>query len=333
MKPWQGQNTLLYAASSICVDKIEGKGNGILALQAILPNTTLLVENLLIHWPQGKYNPVQAVCELATSDLVRAVDHLFPYTLESLPPQAETRISEQDVGRLETLISDTSIDQALPQVQITFDDRNTRLAELRLLYLKLECNSFPTGLLPNLAYANHSCSPNSQVEVQDDGSYRLVSIKCIARNEEVTICYLNLYQEPMLVNERRRKLESQYLFTCMCVMCQGGSREGVKCPLHYQDHLGIIRNDVCDVRGCSVRTSKVDAKVEKLVVGARRAIAILVDSNHSDRHARKSSSSNPAGEKVVEARQQLRHLKERAKGLLEPNHFLFDILEYWLSAA
>mmetsp|Transcript_14904 Transcript_14904/g.35114 ORF Transcript_14904/g.35114 Transcript_14904/m.35114 type:complete len:468 (-) Transcript_14904:31-1434(-) len=73
--------------------------------------------------------------------------------------------------------------------------------------------------------ANHSCTPNAAVVVPNSGSGQLVCIRPVARDEEITVSYLNakeLYMEP---HERVLRLRRGWEFVCACPSCASGRPE------------------------------------------------------------------------------------------------------------
>ncbi|ORY45185.1 hypothetical protein BCR33DRAFT_765618 [Rhizoclosmatium globosum] len=96
--------------------------------------------------------------------------------------------------------------------------------EILRYYFVVECNSFPTGLLVTLSYANHSCDPNCAVFEEDPDeaglpTYTLTSKRMIAPGEEITISYIDLVAMVELAEDRQRRLEEHFLFYCTCEWC------------------------------------------------------------------------------------------------------------------
>ena len=74
-------------------------------------------------------------------------------------------------------------------------------------------------LVPAAALINHSCCPNAH-HLSEGPELVLRSYRKIAKNEEITIAYINTAQ---LFEERQEKLSASYAFTCQCAKCADGS--------------------------------------------------------------------------------------------------------------
>lgn len=89
--------------------------------------------------------------------------------------------------------------------------------------------SAPTGLLPLLARANHSCVPNTEFHWnQEEGLEELRATADIKAGEELVDCYLDLTAEGRISRrERWELLRAGYGFECNCQACslEGEERE------------------------------------------------------------------------------------------------------------
>lgn len=63
---------------------------------------------------------------------------------------------------------------------------------------------------------NHSCLPNAQSTVEDDGKVAVRALRDIAADEEVTISYIDAMQD---YDVRRKTLKEHYGFDCSCGRC------------------------------------------------------------------------------------------------------------------
>merc|ERR1711939_901583 len=68
-----------------------------------------------------------------------------------------------------------------------------------------------------MGYTNHSCEPNAQATIDDDGFVCLRAIRPIAVGEEVSISYVDLSSN---YDERQKVLTEHYGFTCKCGRCK-----------------------------------------------------------------------------------------------------------------
>ena len=75
------------------------------------------------------------------------------------------------------------------------------------------------GLYPGGAFFNHSCTPNVDYLVGQDGVMRKVTIRNVKKGEQLTITYTDLVSSPTL--QRREFLEQQFHFSCACQRCDG----------------------------------------------------------------------------------------------------------------
>ena len=74
------------------------------------------------------------------------------------------------------------------------------------------------GLYLGVSLVNHDCTPNCWVHFNDKGKLSLRTLRQIAHNEPLSICYL---EHPMPSFVRRAQLQSTYGFSCSCLQCRG----------------------------------------------------------------------------------------------------------------
>lgn len=69
------------------------------------------------------------------------------------------------------------------------------------------------------ARINHSCQPNAQVMAQEfvDARIDLIAAQDIVPGEEILISYIQCRKKSTA--QRRRELQTKYLFTCDCIQC------------------------------------------------------------------------------------------------------------------
>lgn len=75
------------------------------------------------------------------------------------------------------------------------------------------------GLYYRVALINHSCAPNSVINITDEKKIKIVAVVDIKKGEEVTLNYLppsNGSAEPLRKFKRLPTLESDFQFRCDC---------------------------------------------------------------------------------------------------------------------
>ncbi|KAJ3074680.1 SET and MYND domain-containing protein 3 [Podochytrium sp. JEL0797] len=189
-------------SASINAQPIPGKGNGFVSYDPELTSARLLFRARQLE---------------STAHLLK---NLFPATLDLIPHPRRSQIPESVTSASLRLV--TAWEQTTPPP--TTLPPPTRDDILRF-YFVVECNSFPTGLLVTLSYANHSCDPNCEVFEHDPAEpgglplYSLTSKRAIRVGEEITISYIDLVANVELCEDRQRRLEEHFLFRCRCEWC------------------------------------------------------------------------------------------------------------------
>eukprot|EP00842_Homolaphlyctis_polyrhiza_P001119 jgi/Hompol1/2007/HPOL_005814-RA len=93
-------------------------------------------------------------------------------------------------------------------------------SEMLQLMCKIAVNAMSiergVGIFAKLSAVNHSCDPNACVVFGLGGLGRLVAMKSIAVDQEVTISYIDQFQAKKM---RQRQLREQYFFECVCSLC------------------------------------------------------------------------------------------------------------------
>ncbi len=114
------------------------------------------------------------------------------------------------------------------------------VGDIARLYTQFKCNNFgilddllkcyAAGVFPAAALLNHSCDPNCVLQFNDNNILRIIAVKEIAIDEEITHSYTDL---ALPTESRKNKLKSVYGFDCACCRCSAGantpsaSREGL----------------------------------------------------------------------------------------------------------
>lgn len=107
--------------------------------------------------------------------------------------------------------------------------------QLRLLLMRLECNTFDLGLYPHSSFFNHSCRPTAQGFAVHGGlapMLEVVAISDLDQGGEVAVSYLS-DQELCLPTDQRQANLVSYGFVCNCRVCTAevyDVSEGVVCP-------------------------------------------------------------------------------------------------------
>ena len=75
-----------------------------------------------------------------------------------------------------------------------------------------------SGVFPSIALINHSCRPNSEVQLTDEGFLRVVTREDVAAGNALTLSYLPLPipPPPYGVAGRHRDLKNAFFFECDC---------------------------------------------------------------------------------------------------------------------
>merc|ERR1711920_136405 len=71
-----------------------------------------------------------------------------------------------------------------------------------------------------VALFNHSCVPNADWRLDDDGSVCVYALRNVRAGEELCLSYIDGALE---YTERRAKLEEAFFFTCDCSACTAGT--------------------------------------------------------------------------------------------------------------
>ncbi|KAJ3021860.1 UNVERIFIED_CONTAM: hypothetical protein HDU68_009428 [Siphonaria sp. JEL0065] len=218
-------------SKSIQAQPIPGKGNGFVCIdQSGIEEGTLLLRETVFEGWGASYAPPTAAANLIyrskkDATVKSRLAHLFPFELSQL--------SQSDIDRIPA----TSIDLTRFILKSLDHTDNTPDSIILRHIFVIECNSFPSGLLLTLSYANHSCEPNAKVFEEegingDHPIYSLWTTRDIQPGEEILISYIDMETQIHEHEARKRKLESKFCFTCGCGVClcevpRIGALEGV----------------------------------------------------------------------------------------------------------
>ncbi|KAI9199492.1 uncharacterized protein BJ171DRAFT_518553 [Polychytrium aggregatum] len=306
---------------------VDGKGNGGIAVEHIKAGTCLLSERPWVEWSREDYEPWTAVAEIlaradAGQDTWVDLDHLYPGNVASLPPTRQYEWRDMQIP--------TSVLQSFPSAS------RDEIARLRLI---LDCNAFPSGLVINLAYLNHSCTPNCQVleySTARGPEYSLFALCDIGAGQELTISYLDLALTAQLSQARQRKLEQQYFFSCQCRRCTDLEDESLAC-LQCD---GGVDWETGKCSGCQAAlgrsklaktVSKLDDLLEELESLAADAVLAcpILQPDGSYRIESECAQPDELLATVAALSQRLRTIQSKAKPIVHPGHFILKLVQAW----
>lgn len=101
--------------------------------------------------------------------------------------------------------------------------------------LKLNSVHLPgqgAGVFATISRANHSCQPNARFKFGPGRTYcSLVAMRRLAAGDEITVSYIS-ESNMLLPISHRRKMLSNWNFTCCCPRCAASSDDtrGMRCP-------------------------------------------------------------------------------------------------------
>ncbi|KAJ3339344.1 hypothetical protein HDU93_008349 [Gonapodya sp. JEL0774] len=160
---------LLFCHPSLRIKSELGRGRFLSVADSVPKDTLLIAERTLVSWEWGTLDPVVAAvkCAIAarSDDAVRdgggddrnGDGHREVTTaLAQLWPRSESDVPKM---RWEQLVNGVEGEKLREMAR----EYGLDPSELPRLHLVAECNSFPTGLLPNMAMANHACVASARV--------------------------------------------------------------------------------------------------------------------------------------------------------------------------
>ncbi|KAI9335664.1 hypothetical protein BDR26DRAFT_521898 [Obelidium mucronatum] len=307
-----------YLSPSVKAQAIPGKGNGFVCCgpEGVREGTLLLRERVFEAWAPGTYAAASIAARLLfrcrqDASNVALLSQLFPATIDMISKARRDQIPAAAVESALRLVAawEAEADAEAPG---TSAERVLPLSRDSLLrfYFVVECNSFPTGLLVTLSFANHSCNPNCAVFEQDPDPcdaekkpiYTLTAKRDICIGEEITISYIDLVAMVELSEDRQRRLEEHFLFHCSCEWCnspldrvgllkdvpedspllKGPLFEDFSCSAFPQNDKGDCENgmvgrlsgvcSICSRQVTQKMLDKVQEKADRLMVGLRRTL-------------------------------------------------------------
>ena len=98
------------------------------------------------------------------------------------------------------------------------------------------------GVFYRVALINHSCSPNTVINITEDRKIKIVSVEDIKKGEEILLNYLKPTAgigEEMLKFQRQKKLRSEFQFSCECRICSLSGQE-LQRNQHFKRELAAL---------------------------------------------------------------------------------------------
>jgi hypothetical protein len=147
-------------------------------------DTVILLEEPLISFPRGRYDPEDIVSFIfsppsGSLNPTSSTPGISPGETGALPKPnhlaatmpsyfAASALHPQDLSHvLPTILN--KLDFEAPKLVEIANRTGCSLDEAKRIYCILEMNCFPSGLFPNIAMLNHSCYPNAQaIEHEQD---------------------------------------------------------------------------------------------------------------------------------------------------------------------
>ncbi|ORY40182.1 hypothetical protein BCR33DRAFT_719566 [Rhizoclosmatium globosum] len=243
---------VLIVHPSIEVRAIPHKGLGFICVapEGIAADTMLLRETALEAWspPANPYNASTTAAKLAfrirndaSETVTPLIQNLFPKSLDLIDHSDLSKCSDAAQEEMLQLVMDWELESGC---NLKPGWSPVLKEELVRLWFVVECNSFPTGFLTTLSYANHSCNPNCTVFEEDgtttndddDGDdddasdsdaeeqspnpiYSMWTKRDIPHGHEITISYLDMTTQIQMAAARQQRLRSKFLFDCKCDLC------------------------------------------------------------------------------------------------------------------
>jgi hypothetical protein len=184
-----------------------GGNRGVFAQKAISAGSMIVIEWPSFTWPSEALQSKEQLFQLASNILDNETAHsiskkLHPITLDNAY-EDEIQLATSQL---------TSFLEAIP-------DLNQRNEILRI-YLVLQHNGFQSGLYHILCMINHNCHPNCikfEPRQGSRGASEVWSIRSIAKDEEITICYCSPIESSFFSSQQY--LQQQHRFQCHCQRC------------------------------------------------------------------------------------------------------------------
>eukprot|EP01063_Lacrimia_lanifica_P014370 TRINITY_DN20983_c0_g1_i1.p1 TRINITY_DN20983_c0_g1~~TRINITY_DN20983_c0_g1_i1.p1 ORF type:complete len:386 (+),score=114.45 TRINITY_DN20983_c0_g1_i1:55-1212(+) len=227
-----------FWTSRIAVQDLEGKGKGVVAVEAI-PAHTLLVRERALELVKGgdEKDRMLVLNHLLQNVHVRVMrDPGVREQVFALYPDRAT--SDKEFEKRDPNEKKHDADDADYPPQL--------VEELNWLYNILVCNTFAVedysnrgevmfGMFLKTSRFNHSCCPPCYYYFED-GVINIRTREAIAKGDEVTIAYCPVYASK---DFRRTHLKQAYHFVCVCTRCTS-----------QNDYDVVLDALACPTQGC-----------------------------------------------------------------------------------
>jgi hypothetical protein len=202
--------TIIYINDNIRLVDIKNKGKGYIAMKDINKEDIILIEKPEIYINKPNENPMfEIIYNVYNSKYKKEWDELVPQKII-------TTIDNEIIKEIEN-IKNNKIKKFFTKI-----DKN----ELALACAKYKQNAFNMDnrkekikpcVLFNGAKFNHSCIPNINFYYDENRNIMIfLANKKINKNTELSDNYININKKYI---ERKKILEEQYKFTCICKKC------------------------------------------------------------------------------------------------------------------
>lgn len=178
-----------------------------------------------------------------------------------------------------------------------------------LLPKRVQHNCFDRGLFPLAALFNHSCIPNCQSALTEDGLLEVRTISIVPAGAKLGISYLSCASLCLPLEQRQAHLQTHYEFKCSCLRCTTGDK-----PSLY----GMM-SEMCNLQQ-AVTAVKINTPES-----AQKAVYLLL--------AQLVNSAHPGRETNISAAVRAAMSTRTMAILLEPGHWLLCLLGQQVAAA
>lgn len=202
--------TIIYINENIRLVDIKNKGKGYIATKDINKDDIILIEKPDIYITTPKENPLfEIIYNVYNSKYIKEWKELVPQKMIG-------KIENEMIKEIEN-IKNNKIKKFLQKI-----DKK----EIMLAYAKYKQNAFNMDnkkeiikpcILFHGAKFNHSCIPNINFYYDEKKNVMIFfANKKINKNIEICDNYININKR---YDERKKILEEQYKFTCICKKC------------------------------------------------------------------------------------------------------------------
>jgi hypothetical protein len=201
---------IIYINENIRLVDIKNKGKGYMAIKDINKDDIILIEKPEIYITMPNENPLfEIIYNVYNSKYIKEWEELVPQKMIG-------KIDNEMIKEIEN-IKNNKIKKFLQKI-----DKK----EIMLAYAKYKQNAFNMDnkkekikpcILFNGAKFNHSCIPNINFYYDEKKNVMIFfANKKINKNTEICDNYININKR---YDERKKILEEQYKFTCICKKC------------------------------------------------------------------------------------------------------------------